>query len=78
MEFGDLKLDARSRKLLEECIEHQEVVKTTISKTMLLLETCSFIIIHDVSSLFEKKIVLRPTLLGEEYMENIWNSEEHG
>ena len=78
MESDIVKLDTRSRKLLEECIENQEVVKTSISKTMLLLETYSFVIIRDVSNVFEKKIVLRPTLLGEEYMENIWNIEEHG
>lgn len=74
MEF-DVKLDKRSRKLLEECIEHQEVFKTSISKSMLLLEEHSFIFIRDESSLFEKKIVLKPTLLGEEYMESVWESE---
>lgn len=71
-------LDKRSRTLLEECIEHQVVEKTSISKAAYFLEECSFIIIRDCSNVFEKKFVLRPTLLGEEYMEEIWSKEDNG
>lgn len=52
---------------------------TTLDKrSRTLLEESSLTIIRDCSNVFEKKFVLRPTLLGEDYMEEIWSKEDNG
>lgn len=71
-------LDKRSRTLLEECIRTQGIEKTSISKSALHLEELSFIIIRDFSNVFEKKFLLSPTLIGEEYMDEVWRNEDNG
>jgi hypothetical protein len=69
-------LGRHGRKLLEECVEKQEVTRRKASKAAESLYDAGFLFIRDVPDFFEPSVVLRPSLLGEEALELLENEEE--
>jgi hypothetical protein len=73
----DLKtLGGHARRLLSECVEHQEVIKTSASKSAESLYDAGFIFIRETGNLFAPQVTLRPSLLGEEALESLEMIEE--
>jgi hypothetical protein len=63
------KLGARARKLLEECVEHQEVARGKVSLAAHQLSDAGFLFIHDVGDIWQEAFKLCPSLAGEEALE---------
>ena len=55
-----------ARKLLAECIEHQELSRTAISKAADSLHQAGFIFIRGGDQLFDRTFTLTPSLAGED------------
>lgn len=64
-------LGGHARRLLEECVEHQEVRKRKASKAAEALYDSGFLFIRECSDILEPYVILRPSLLGEEALEAI-------
>ncbi|KWA84136.1 hypothetical protein WL29_22495 [Burkholderia ubonensis] len=62
-------LGARARKLLEECVEHQEVSRSKVSQAATQLSDAGFLFINDVGDIWKNEFELRPSLAGEEALE---------
>ncbi len=62
-------LGGHARRLLAECVEHQEVTRTRSSKTAEQLYDAGFLFIREVTPVFGSEVILRPSLLGEEALE---------
>lgn len=62
-------LGGRARKLLEECVEHQEVSRAKVSQTATQLSDAGFLFINDIGDLWKAEFKLRPSLAGEEALE---------
>lgn len=69
-------LGARARKLLEECVEHQEVARTKVSLTANQLSDAGFLFIHDVGDIWQEAFKLCPSLAGEEALEMLEQFEQ--
>lgn len=63
------ELSKRERDLLGEVVEHQALKRTSLSKSMTSLQELGYIFLSDRSTVFEKSIEIRPSLLGEEVLE---------
>lgn len=61
-------LGGRAKKLLAECIEHQVIVKKSISEAAKALESEGFIFVHESSNHFDKSFEIRSSLSGEDAM----------
>ncbi|WP_232456431.1 hypothetical protein [Burkholderia ubonensis] len=72
------KLGARARKLLEECVEHQEVKRTKVSLAAAQLSDAGFLFIHDVGDIWQEAFKLCPSLAGEEALEMLEKIEGAG
>jgi hypothetical protein len=57
-----------TRRLLAQCIEHQEVVRAQASGAARALESAGFVFISDVDGYFSSAVRIKPTLAGEEAM----------
>lgn len=67
---ASLKLMGPSaRKMLEECVEYQGVVRRKASPTALKLEEAGFLIIRDTGSPLYHECKISPTLAGEAVLE---------
>lgn len=71
-----LTLGRHARKLLEECVEKQEVTRRKASKAAESLYEAGFLFIRDVPDFFEPTVILRPSLLGEEALDLLEQVEE--
>ncbi len=69
-------LGGHARRLLEECVEHQEVQKRKASKSAESLCDAGFLFICEHECLFEPHVTLRPSLLGEEALECLERVEQ--
>lgn len=72
------QLGAHARKLLAECVEHQEVRRTKTSKAANQLSDAGFLFISDVGDMWQAAYLLRPSLAGEEALEMLEQLEENG
>lgn len=59
-------LPAGTKKLLSDCIEHQGVIRQSVSAAARALESAGFVIIADVDGFFSSAVRISPTLAGEE------------
>lgn len=64
-------LGGAARRILEECVEHQEITRTKASKSAERLYDAGFLFIRETNLGFGSEVVLRPSLLGEEALEAI-------
>lgn len=62
-------LGRHARKLLAECVATQGITRTAASKAAEALESAGFVFLRDTGNLFEPKIVITPSLSGEEALE---------
>lgn len=62
-------LGTRARKLLEECVEHQEVTRTKVSQAATQLSDAGFLFVSDIGDVWKEEFRLRPSLAGEEALE---------
>lgn len=69
-------LGHHARKLMGECVEHQEVRRTKLSKAAEQLSDAGFLFIHDVGSIWLTDFRLQPSLRGEEALEALELMEE--
>lgn len=69
-------LGSYARKLLAECVATQGITRTAASKAAVALESAGFVFLRDAGNLFEPKIVITPSLSGEEALEAL--EEEDG
>jgi len=69
-------LGRHARKLLSECVATQGITRTVASKAAVALESAGFVFLRDAGNLFEPKIVITPSLSGEEALEAL--EEEYG
>lgn len=67
--YALLDLGGRARKLLEECVEHQIVIKPKISKTADQLEVAGFLFILKTGTSLTPEFTYQPSLFGEEALE---------
>ncbi|KVP75201.1 hypothetical protein WJ96_05445 [Burkholderia ubonensis] len=71
------QLGARARKLLEECVEHQEVTRTKVSQAANQLFDAGFLFVTDVGDIWKSEYQLRPSLAGEEALEMLEQLESN-
>ncbi len=63
------KLGGRAKRLLAECIEHQSIIRKSVSEAARALENEGCIFILEFDDLFDKSVEMKPSLWGEEAME---------
>lgn len=55
-----------ARKLMAECMQHQEVIRRRVPLAAQLLEAAGFVLIRDIDDFFSLSFRISPTLAGEE------------
>lgn len=63
------RLGPQARKLLEDCVEHQELHRAKVSQAATKLTDAGFLFINDEGDLWKTDFKLRPSLAGEEALE---------
>lgn len=63
------QLGGHAKKLLAECVKDQELERKSLSATARALNDAGFIFVRDLSSYFEGRFVISPSLAGEEALE---------
>ncbi len=69
-------LGSYARKLLEQCVEAQQLERRSVSATAQSLNDAGFVFVRDLSSGFEERFVLSPSLAGEEALEMLEKLED--
>ena len=65
-----------ARRLLEECVETQELKRKKVSAAAQMLSDSGFIFIRDSGDMWQAEVMLSPSLAGEEALEALeWNQE---
>lgn len=71
------EMGAHARRLLGECVEHQELKKSQASTTAERLYDAGFIFIRELGCpTFPKGVSLRPSLAGEEALDALERLEQ--
>lgn len=60
-----------ARKLLAECVEHQELRRAKVSPTAQRLANGGFIVIRELGRPYSTEVLYAPTLAGEEALEQL-------
>lgn len=69
-------LGRQARRLLEQCVEAQELKRKKASICAQKLSDAGFIFIWDNDDLWQSEVTLRPTLAGEEALEALEQMED--
>lgn len=62
-------LGTPARRILEECVEHQEITRTRVSAALQALDNAGFVFVRELEPVFSTKVTVRPSLAGEEALE---------
>lgn len=62
-------LGRHARKLMAECVEHQELTRTKLSAAARALNDAGFLFIREIPAFLDVSYELSPSLLGEEALE---------
>lgn len=62
-------LGTPARKLLAECVEHQGVERTKLSKAANDLEDSGFVFVREIGGFYATGYSIKPSLFGEEALE---------
>lgn len=71
-----MSLGVRCINIMIELVTEQELSKKSLSKSILILESNSFLKIIDTSTQWQKSFKITPTLLGEEALDLYLNDKE--
>jgi hypothetical protein len=62
-------LGGHARRLLEECVEQQELTRKKASAAARSLENAGFVFVRETSDLYDPSFIITPSLAGEEALE---------